>query len=42
MEMPTHDYVVHQKREVLGEVAGELNTKYPESVWTKKASVWSD
>jgi hypothetical protein len=26
---------------VLGPVAGELGEKYPESVWTKKASVWS-
>ena len=25
----------------LGEVAEELGAKYPESVWAKKASVWS-
>jgi outer membrane protein assembly factor BamD (BamD/ComL family) len=26
---------------VLGAATAELNAKYPESVWTKKASVWS-
>ena len=26
---------------VLGGVAEELGTKYPDSVWAKKASVWS-
>ncbi|HEY0431607.1 MAG TPA: hypothetical protein VGC61_07300 [Pyrinomonadaceae bacterium] len=26
---------------VLGGVTAELNEKYPESVWAKKASVWS-
>ena len=26
---------------VLGEVAAELREKYPQSLWTQKASVWS-
>ena len=27
---------------VLGEVPGQLNEKYPDSVWALKASVWSE
>ena len=34
-------YKMTNDRTVLGAVAEELVEKYPESVWAKKASVWS-
>jgi hypothetical protein len=34
-------YKATNDHSALGEAAGELNAKYRESVWTKKASIWS-
>jgi TolA-binding protein len=34
-------YRATNDHKALGEIAGKLHSKYPESIWTKKASIWS-